>query len=152
MADGKEERRCDDCHGKIAQVAQRVDSMDGRLQYLERDAERDRKEVKEHMRNEDSSFEKIFSEIRQLRDQLTGIVTTALRDRNDMEKEFARQFQQHEEANRQRFVTKNEVRVGWAVAVIVMAGAVWFFTYMQDHSTQVQFDKLTDRIVKELKR
>jgi len=136
----------------VAHVAQRVEKLDSRVTYLERDNERNMREVREHMRNEDSVTEKIFSEIRQLRDQLTGIVTTALRDRNDMEKEFAKQFEKHEEANRQRFVTKNEVRVGWAVAVAVLAAAVWFFTYMQDHSTKAQFDKLTDRIVKELKR
>jgi len=152
MAEGEADRRCDDCHVKIATVAQRADKLESRLLYLERDNERNMREVREHMRNEDTVTEKIFSELRQLRDQLTGIVTTALRDRNDMEKEFAKQFEKHEEDNRQRFVTKNEVRVGWAVAVAVMAAAVWFFTYMQDYNTKAQFDKLTDRIVRELKR
>lgn len=152
MPEEKESHRCSECIAKVANVEQRAEKIDARVTYLERENERNMREVRDHMRNEDNVTEKIFSELRQLRDQLTGIVTTALRDRNDMERTFADQFAKHDEANRQRFVTKNEVRVGWAVAVIVMAGAVWFFTYMQDHSTQVQFDKLTDRIVKELKR
>lgn len=146
------DKRCIDCHDKLTAISQRVDKLEGRLSYVEKDQDRNLREVKEHMRNEENSFDKIFGEIRKIDDKLTGIVTTALKDHNDMEREFTNQLQRYDETSRQRFVTKNEVRVGWFVATAVLAGSVWFFTYNQGSSTKAQFDRMITKIVKEIKK
>lgn len=154
-----DERRCEDCHARIGHVAQRVDRMESRMDALEHEHERHDNAFLRHMEKEESAFDSFYTELRSIRDQIASLVTSALRDRSALEKDIAKdlqqrdeRLQQRDEQLQQRFVTKNEVRVGWAVAVAVLAGALWFFPYMQERQSDANLDKIADRLVKELKK
>lgn len=130
-----------ECEQRVEEVTRRVAALEQWQSRMELEHERRETAFDRHMEKEEQAFERFYDELRGIRDQITGIVTTALRDRNTLEKEIG-----------QRYVSKNEARLVYAVVTTTFVVALWFVTYVQDNSADAKLEAMAERIVKELRK